>query len=102
MHFSREDTYDEDDIMEWEYEEYMREKYEMEMQAERDSTPIELIKEAIEARDEAEANGLYDEHLTPEQEMTLHQAISSLSELAKETNSSLSDLLKMGGLVIDK
>lgn len=97
MHFSREDTYDEDDIMEWEYEEYMREKYDMEMQAERDSTPIELIKEAIEARDEAEANGLYDEHLTPEQEMTLHQAISSLSELAKETNSSLSDLLKMGG-----
>ena len=98
MHFSREDIYDEDDILEMEYEEYMREKYEQEyMQAERDSTPIELIKEAIEARDEAEANGLYDEHLTPEQEMTLHQAISSLSELAKETNSSLSDLLKMGG-----
>lgn len=101
MYFEPEDIYDEDDIMErdweWEYEEYMREKYEMEMQAERDSTPIELIKEAIEARDEAEANGLYDEHLTPEQEMTLHQAISSLSELAKETNSSLSDLLKMGG-----
>lgn len=101
MFLELEDIYDEDDIMErdweWEYEEYMREKYEMEMQAERDSTPIELIKEAIEARDEAEANGLYDEHLTPEQEMTLHQAISSLSELAKETNSSLSDLLKMGG-----
>ena len=86
-----EDVYDEDDLMEreWEYEEYM--------QSERYSTPIELIKEAIEARDEAEANGLYDEHLTPEQEMTIHQAISSLSELAKETNSSLSDLLKMGG-----
>ena len=83
---------------EWEYEEYMREKYNQEyMQSERYSTPIELIKEAIEARDEAEANGLYDEHLTPEQEMTLHQALSSLSELAKETNSSLSELLKMGG-----
>ena len=103
MYFSREDTYDEDDMMEMEYEEYMREKYNMEymqieeMQAERESMPVELIKEAIEARDEAEANGLYDEHLTTEQEMTLHQAISSLSELAKETNSSLSDLLKIGG-----
>ena len=98
MYFSREDTYDEDDILEMEYEEYMNEKYNMEyMQIERESMPVELIKEAIEARDEAEANGLYDEHLTAEQEMTLHQAISSLSELAKETNSSLSDLLKMGG-----
>ena len=98
MYFSREDTYDEDDILEMEYEEYMREKYNMEyMQIERESMPVELIKEEIEARDEAEANGLYDEHLTSEQEMTLHQAISSLSELAKETNSSLSDLLKIGG-----
>ena len=98
MYFSREDTYDEDDILEMEYEEYMREKYNLEyMQIERESMPVELIKEEIEARDEAEANGLYDEHLTTEQEMTLHQAISSLSELAKETNSSLSDLLKMGG-----
>ena len=103
MYFSREDTYDEDDIWEMEYEEYMREKYNLEymqieeIQAERESMPIELIKESIEARDEAEANGLYDEQLTQEQEMTLHQAISSLSELAKETNSSLSDLLKMGG-----
>lgn len=103
MYFSREDTYDEDDILEMEYEEYMREKYEQEyMQVERESMPVELIKEAIESRDEAEANGLYDEHLTTEQEMTLHQAISSLSELAKETNSSLSDLLKIGGLVIGK
>ena len=103
MHFGLEDTYDEDDILEMEYEEYMYERDNQEymqieeMQAERESMPIELIKEAIEARDEAEANGLYDEHLTTEQEMTLHQAISSLSELAKETNSSLSDLLKMGG-----
>ena len=98
MYFSREDTYDEDDILEMEYEEYMREKYNLEyMQIERESMPVELIKEEIEARDEAEANGLYDEHLTTEQEMTLHQAISSLSELAKETNSSLSDLLKIGG-----
>lgn len=62
-----------------------------------DDTPIEIIKEAIEARDEAEANGLYDEPLTLDQEMSLHQAVSTLSELAKETNSSLSDLLKIGG-----
>ena len=103
MYLELEDCYDEDDLMEMEYEEYMYERDNQEymqieeMQAERESMPVELIKEAIEARDEAEANGLYDEHLTPEQEMTLHQAISSLSELAKETNSSLSDLLKIGG-----
>ena len=98
MYFSREDTYDEDDILEMEYEEYMYERYNHEyMQIERESMPVELIKESIEARDEAEANGLYDEHLTQEQEMTLHQAISTLSELSKETNSSLSDLLKIGG-----
>ena len=103
MYFSREDTYDEDDILEMEYEEYMYERYNQEymqieeMKAERESMPVELIKEEIEARDEAEANGLYDEQLTQEQEMTLHQAISTLSELAKETNSSLSDLLKIGG-----
>ena len=107
MYFSREDTYDEDDILEMEYEDYMNERYNQEymqieeIQAERESMPVELIKEEIEARDEAEANGLYDEQLTQEQEMTLHQAISTLSELAKETNSSLSDLLKIGGLVID-
>ena len=97
MYFGIEDTYDEDYISEMEYEEYMYERDNSEIQDERESMPIELIKEEIEARDEAEANGLYDEHLTQEQEMTLHQAISSLSELAKETNSSLSDLLKMGG-----
>ena len=105
MFLELEDIYDEDDLLEWEweYEEYMRNQEYMqieEMQAERESMPVELIKEAIEARDEAEANGLYDEHLTTEQEMTLHQAISSLSELAKETNSSLSDLLKIGGFEV--
>lgn len=100
MYFGIEDTYDEDYILEMEYEEYMYERDNMEMQSERESMPVELIKEEIEARDEAEANGLYDEHLTPEQEMTLHQAISSLSELAKETNSSLSDLLKIGGFEV--
>ena len=97
MYFGIEDTYDEDYILEMEYEEYMYERDNSEIQDERESMPIELIKEEIEARDEAEANGLYDEQLTQEQEMTLHQAISSLSELAKETNSSLSDLLKIGG-----
>ena len=102
MFLELEDCYDEDDILEWEweYEEYMRNQEYMqieEMQAEMESMTFEIIKEEIEARDEAEANGLYDEHLTQEQEMTLHQAISTLSELAKETNSSLSDLLKIGG-----
>ena len=99
MYFGIEDTYDEDYILEMEYEEYMYERDNSEIQDERESMPIELIKEEIEARDEAEANGLYDEQLTQEQEMTLHQAISSLSELAKETNSSLSDLLKIGGCI---
>lgn len=100
MHFGLDEVaYDEDDIMEREYEEYMAKEYEeyMEDKYNRECMPIELIKEAIEARDEAEANGLYDEPLTIDQEMSLHQAVSTLSELAKETNSSLSDLLKIGG-----
>lgn len=51
-------------------------------------------------RDRAEAEGLYDTienptaiPMTEEQEQTLHQACSWLSELAKETNSTMSDLL---------
>ena len=51
-------------------------------------------------RDAAEVDGLYDTienprglPMTPEQEMALAQAMSTLSDLAKETNSSLSDFL---------
>lgn len=56
-------------------------------------------------RDRAEAEGLYDTiedptvlPMTEEQEQTLHQACSWLSDLAKETNSSLSEILKRGGI----
>ena len=62
-------------------------------------------------RDDAEKAGLFnDDHIydcvdgyakkfTVEQEMALHSAVSDLSYLMKETNSSLSDLLKVGGLI---
>ena len=61
-------------------------------------------------REEAEKAGLFDDdhffdcvdghakRFTMEQEMALHSAISDLSNLMEETNSSLSDLLKIGGL----
>jgi hypothetical protein len=56
-------------------------------------------------RDRAEAEGLYDTiedptilPMTEEQEQTLAQAVSWLSDLAKETNSSMSEILKRGGL----
>ena len=61
-------------------------------------------------RDDAEKAGVFDdEHIydcvdgyakkfTVEQEMTLFSAVSDLSYLMKETNSSLSELLKVGGL----
>jgi hypothetical protein len=56
-------------------------------------------------RDRAEAEGLYDTiedpsvlPMTEEQEYTLHQACSWLSDLAKETNSSMSEILKRGGI----
>ena len=61
------------------------------------------IETIIAEREYAEAHGLYDtlenpsSLLTPDQEMALAQAVSTLADLAKETNSSLSDLLKMGG-----
>ena len=58
------------------------------------------LETLIAERDYAEAHGLYDTienpsglPMTPEQEMALAQAMSTLSDLAKETNSSLSDLL---------
>ena len=61
-------------------------------------------------REDAEKSGVFDDdhffdcvdgyakRFTVEQEMALHSAVSDLSNLMKETNSSLSDLLKMGGL----
>lgn len=59
----------------------------------------------IAERDYAEAHGLYDTienptelPMTEEQEATLAQACSWLSDLAKETNSSLSEILKRGGI----
>ena len=68
----------------------------------------DYTKEELEAianeREYAEAHGLYDTienpsgiPITPEQELALAQAMSTLSDLAKETNSSLSELLKRGG-----
>ena len=65
-------------------------------------TNEELAKMAAE-RDYAEANGLYDaienpSGMTLEQEMALAQAISTISDLAKETNSTVSELLRLGGV----
>ena len=69
----------------------------------------ELARLAQDSED-AEKAGVFDDDriydyidgettkLTVEQEMTLHYAVSSLSSLMKETNSSLSELLKMGGM----
>ena len=70
----------------------------------------EELARLAQDREDAEKAGVFDDDriydyidgettkLTVEQEMTLHYAVSSLSHLMKETNSSLSDLLKMGGM----
>lgn len=65
----------------------------------------EELANLIAERDYAEAHGLYDTiedptvlPMTEEQEYTLHQACSWLSDLAKETNSSMSEILKRGGI----
>lgn len=70
----------------------------------------EELRQLAEAREEAEKAGVFDDDriydcidgetkkFTVEQEMALYSAVSDLSNLMKETNSSLSDLLKMGGL----
>lgn len=65
--------------------------------------PIEILDKMAEEREYAEANGLYDtiekpSGLTLEQEMALAQAISTISDLAKETNSTVSELLELGGM----
>ena len=69
-----------------------------------DYTETELATYFAE-RDRAEAEGLYDTiedpsilPMTDEQEQTLAQAVSWLSDLAKETNSSMSEILKRGGI----
>ena len=67
------------------------------------------LAELARDRDEAEKAGLFDTdvydtienpsktlHLTEEQEYDLWMATSALSRLAKETNSSMSELLKVG------
>lgn len=71
------------------------------------------IGEIMEEREQAERAGVFEGdgdiydtieepdkvlHLTEEQEYELWRAASSLSRLAEETNSSLSDLLRVGGL----
>ena len=65
----------------------------------------------VQDREDAEKAGVFDDdHLydcvdgyakkfTVEQEMALFSAVSDLSYLMKETNSSLSELLVAGGLV---
>ena len=64
------------------------------------------LETLISEREYAEQHGLYDtmekpdEQLPPlseSQEMALAQAMSTLSDLAKETNSSLSELIKRAG-----
>ena len=71
----------------------------------------EELAQLAKDREEAEKAGLFEDeriydcmenpseklHLTQEQEMALHFAASSLSELAKETNSTMSNLLKASG-----
>lgn len=61
------------------------------------------IAEQIRLREEAEAAGVFDEPSTPlekmsdEQIMALHFAMSSLSQLVKETDSTLSELVQASG-----
>lgn len=76
----------------------------------KDMTEDELAAMARD-RDAAEKAGVFDDDriydcvdgetkkFTVEQEMALFSAVSDLSNLMKETNSSLSELLKIGGLI---
>ena len=97
----------EDYQLEHEYEEYMEKQYEeymMYMEEQyyiQTEMPDDYVKQEIEDRELAEQNGVFDDdiNLTVGQEMSLYQATSTLSELAKETNSTISDLLKMAGYV---
>ena len=70
----------------------------------------EELAQLAQDREDAEKAGLFDDDhfydcvdgytkkFTVQQEMALHSAVSDLSNLMKETNSSLSELLKAGGL----
>lgn len=58
---------------------------------------IDYVRQEILDREYAESHGLYDEGLPKNLEMELHFAVSALSEIMKETNSSLSELLKKNG-----
>ena len=72
--------------------------------------PDDELAEMARDREAAEQAGVFDDdHIydcvdgyakkfTVGQEMALYSAVSSLSDLMKETNSSLSELLKIGGL----
>ena len=72
--------------------------------------PEDELAEMARDREAAEQAGVFDDdHIydcvdgetkkfTVAQEMELYSAVSSLSNLMKETNSSLSELLKMGGM----
>ena len=75
----------------------------------------EELAQLAQDREDAEKAGVFDDdhhlydciespdsqlHLTVEQEMVLHYAASSLSDLARETNSTVSDLLKSNGYSI--
>ena len=66
-------------------------------------TDEELAEEA-RIRDEAEKAGVFDEEhgkpLSIDQEQELWMACSTLSNLSRETKSSMSELLKMGGVSI--
>ena len=65
------------------------------------SIPEEYVIGEIKAREEAEENGLYDhEPLSWYQEMALSQAMSTLSDFARKTNSTVSDLIKANGYEI--
>ena len=61
--------------------------------------PDDYVKQEMEDRELAEQNGVFDDRveLTVDQEMSLYQAASTLSELAKETNSTISSLLNVFG-----
>ena len=75
-----------------------------------DNMTSEELERLAQERDDADEAGLFDDDnlhdcvdgytkkFTVEQEMALHSAVSDLSNLMKETNSSLSELLKIGGL----
>ena len=65
-----------------------------------DEMTNEELGALIAERDYAEAHGLYDTienpqelRMTDEQEIALWSAVSTLNDLARETNSTLSDLI---------